>query len=631
MSILFLINPFISVLEIPLNTITKNNSLLGVYIAIILVMNLGFVLVSKKIIAILFYLTGATLQITALIQLGFSLPWIVASIGIIIVLSLFLFKLPKFADWKFILVLFVLIISLLSAIFGVLPFLKRQLPVEVSLGNGASWNVVTDIYVRSGKNLLLGTGSGTFPYDFALSRGREFNMVTLIQDVYFNSSYSTIYNIMSELGVIGLLVFLSFLAFGIGFIVILVKESSFWKKLIQGAPNLLHAITHIDRSLSIRRISDEFNETNDEQDRFYWEVIVVSCAWVTLTAAMFICYFEVSLWWLWWFLLLMFATGINLLALDVTLRKKIVSFSIQPPYSTAIYFASITILCSLAIGFVYGYNIYKAEIDYSRSMATDDAGKKEKLLVKAVDYRKNYAPYHLALSQVYMLKAASIARDDKTNNIELSQSLGQAISEAKTAAAIEPNSYKNWQNLATIYLNAAPIVDGASNWAIESFKKTIELSPSDYSSYVQLANSYILQNNYKDAEKNYISAINLKPDFLTTYSLLSDLYVKQEQYSKAIAIYEPIISKVTNDPDSSFKLGMLFFNRGGKDDYDKALLLFTRAVELRPIFSNAIFSLALVYEKKGDYKNALIYYRKVSELNPANKDLKLKIRSLENR
>lgn len=124
LTILFLIGPFISFLQIPLNTVTKNNSLLGVYIAIILILNLGFILVSNKIANTVFYLTGATLQIIMLLQLGFNLPWIVASIGIAMILSFFLFKLPKFADWKFILVLVVLISGILFSIFGAFSFLK---------------------------------------------------------------------------------------------------------------------------------------------------------------------------------------------------------------------------------------------------------------------------------------------------------------------------------------------------------------------------------------------------------------------------------------------------------------------------------------------------------------------------
>ncbi|MEK7644615.1 MAG: tetratricopeptide repeat protein [Patescibacteria group bacterium] len=629
--ILLALNFFIAyywpALGIPINPTTRNNSLLGVYLSLILVLNLGFMLSGARLSRVLYYLGGAILQIAVLIQLGFSLPWIVASIGLLLILWLFLFKIPKSADWKFITVIIVLIMAVVTAIFGVFSLLKRPLPVEISLGNGASWRIVTDTMIRNGKNLVIGTGAGTFPYDFARARGREFNLITIVQDVYFNSPYNTIYNIMAELGVLGLLIFLSFLSFGIGFVVILVRETGSWKEFVRGGYRLFEAIADIGKSRKLRPAITEFREASKDDDRFYWEVMVVSSAWITLTLAMFICFFEVSLWWLWWFLLSTLAAGINILGLDINIRKKVFSYNIQPPYSTAIYFAIIVSLCLLAVGFGYGLNVYRGETAYTKSIASNDLEKKQSLLKTAINGRDGYAPYHLALSQVYMLRAADSANADGGDG-ELSGYLGSAIAEAKLASNLEPANYKNWKNMATIYLNAAPIVDGATKWAIESFARTVSLSPSDYTAYSQLANAYILEGNIEEAEKNYLAAIQLKPDHLPSYALLSDLYSRSGRYDEAINIYEPIINIVSNDPDSAFRLGMLFYNRAGDGDYERARLLFARAVELRPDFSNAIFGLGMAYEKMEDYENALKYYQKVSILNPENKDLKSKIRNL---
>lgn len=613
---------------IPINPATRNNSLFGVFLALIAVLNLGLTLSSANFARTIFYLGGAALQIAALIQLGFNLPWLVISFGLLIILSFFLFKVPKFADWKFIVVISVLLAAILAAIFGIFSFLKRPLPVEISLGNVASWQITTDTLLRNGRNLVIGTGVGSFPYDFARARGKDFNLITIVQDVYFNSPYNSIYNLAAELGVLGLVIFFSFLAFGAGFVVILVRENGSWKEFARQGYRLFQSIARIGRIKSQRVATEEEDASGRDGDRFYWEVMVVSSAWLTLTFALFICFFEVSLWWLWWFLLLMLAAGINILGFNVTIRKKFFAFTIQPPYSTAIYFANIVALCLIAVGLGYGFKAYRGEIAYAKSLTTTDYEAKQAYLKAAIDGRSGFAPYHLALSQAHLSRAAESAKQDSTDAAELSRTLGQAISEAKLATTLEPANFKNWKNLATIYLNAAPVVEGAGRWAVETFLKTISLSPSDYTAYSQLANAYLLDGKREEAEKNYLTAISLKPDYLPNYALLADLYSGQGQFDKAINIYEPIINLVSNDPDSALRLGMLFYNRGGADDYEKARLVFARAVELRPDFSNAIFGLAMAYEKMEDYENALKYYQKVSILNPENKDLKAKIRSL---
>jgi tetratricopeptide (TPR) repeat protein len=51
-------------------------------------------------------------------------------------------------------------------------------------------------------------------------------------------------------------------------------------------------------------------------------------------------------------------------------------------------------------------------------------------------------------------------------------------------------------------------------------------------------------------------------------------------------------------------------------------------LELQPNYSNALYSIGLLYETRGDKATALKYYYKVKDLNPNNQDILNKIKSL---
>ena len=71
-----------------------------------------------------------------------------------------------------------------------------------------------------------------------------------------------------------------------------------------------------------------------------------------------------------------------------------------------------------------------------------------------------------------------------------------------------------------------------------------------------------------------------------------------------------------------YELGRLYYNQG---DISKAELCFTKAIEISPNYSNALYSLALIYQKQNKNKEALELFKKVLELNPDNEEVKQKI------
>ena len=206
--------------------------------------------------------------------------------------------------------------------------------------------------------------------------------------------------------------------------------------------------------------------------------------------------------------------------------------------------------------------------------------------------------------------------------------VAQAVNEARSATDISPASVAIWENLATMYENATLLVPEAGNWAIKSLDTAIALEPTNPVLYWRMGNNYAIANNLPKAIEYYQKAIDLKSDYVGAYVSLSAAYEANKDMDKAVETYGKIMSVAANNPEALFNYGRLLYNRNQTGDRDNAEKLWLQAVNIQPGYSNALYSLGLLYESRGDKDKALQYYYKVKDLNPDNKDITAKIKSL---
>src|SRR3989344_3565396 len=138
----------------------------------------------------------------------------------------------------------------------------------------------------------------------------------------------------------------------------------------------------------------------------------------------------------------------------------------------------------------------------------------------------------------------------------------------------------------------------------------------------------MLQNNIPKAIEYYQKSIDLKKDYVGAYVSLTAAYESNKELDKAIEIYRNLLPLGVNNSEILFNFGRLLYNRGTKNDKSDAEKLWLEAARIQPDYSNALYSLGLLYEMRGDRTKALEYYYKVKDLNPGNKDITAKIRSL---
>lgn len=132
--------------------------------------------------------------------------------------------------------------------------------------------------------------------------------------------------------------------------------------------------------------------------------------------------------------------------------------------------------------------------------------------------------------------------------------------------------------------------------------------------YNALANSYVENNRFDEAEKVYLQSVAVAPDFGATNSGLGYVYSKLGKHDEALKYFQRAIE--TNKPAVAadyFNLGSTYINLKKNDEAEKALL---KAIELEPLYVPAHYNLGWIYDGRGQKELAAKYYRKAAELEP---------------
>jgi tetratricopeptide (TPR) repeat protein len=120
----------------------------------------------------------------------------------------------------------------------------------------------------------------------------------------------------------------------------------------------------------------------------------------------------------------------------------------------------------------------------------------------------------------------------------------------------------------------------------------------------------------------------LKADYFGAYVGLSNAYEQTQKMDKAIEVYEKIVGQNQSDPETLYNYGRLLYNRNNTGDRDLVEKIWSKVISIQPNYSNALYSLGLLYETRGDQATALQYYYRVKDLNPDNQNILDKIKKM---
>lgn len=125
------------------------------------------------------------------------------------------------------------------------------------------------------------------------------------------------------------------------------------------------------------------------------------------------------------------------------------------------------------------------------------------------ELRRIYSQTNLGLAQSLSQKQ-DISEEDRQ---QISVLLQQAVREAKEAIANDQTSAVYWQNLATIYKTLIGSVEGAPDWALESYQQTATLDVADPLSRMEMGSLYFASGQYENADRLFEEVLLRKSDY----------------------------------------------------------------------------------------------------------------------
>jgi Flp pilus assembly protein TadD len=152
--------------------------------------------------------------------------------------------------------------------------------------------------------------------------------------------------------------------------------------------------------------------------------------------------------------------------------------------------------------------------------------------------------------------------------------------------------------------------------------------PKNVMSQNNIGNAYIALNDYDQAEKHYLKAIELNDQWYLPHLNLGVVFSKRGNINRAIAKFKKALSL---SPDTV----LIHMNLGGAyyilEDYENTLKSYDNALRLDPENPNIYNAIGAVYGTLGDYKKAVDYFNKTLYYDPNNINAKRNLSKVKTR
>ncbi len=536
---------------------------------------------------------------------GFTF-WPAAIVGIVIVLMFLLSKIIKISSANLVMPIATFLLLIILLVLGNFNIMTLNLPTEVSLSRGASWNIAKETLKDKP---ILGSGPSTFIYDFVKYKGRDFNASPL-WNVRFDNPSGYLFELAATVGGLGVLA---------AIIVLLVALSICFLTLIK-APR------HESQSILLALFSG-------------FITVVIFSLLFALSSSIILVSVLVSI----------LAVAVAVINYPEKFKDLNLSFRASPKYALALAAIFLSLSAGVVILFTLGVKMYLADYYAGQSLKTADINKKIEIINKAIILAPYQDVYYINLANNYMALANQEAQGGKNQTI-IENSLSLAIENGKKALEIAPNNVANSEAMALIYENASFYVRGALEWAEALYNKNAGLEPNNPTPFIRLALINMARANAEtapsekehyvnEAIKKYDLAIDKKGDLGAAFYGKAIAYETLNKIDEAIDQLKKAVLLTRDNIDYRFELGRLLFNRGvvpsklsqsateditageeqagdlsvtggqggaitKNDDVINAEQLFLSIVQTNPNHANALYSLALLYQKTGETANA---------------------------
>ena len=545
-----------------------------------------------------------------LVIADFLSAWIILIVGMVLLVGFILKqRILKNDVHKLILPIGLVIVSLMFVIFsfrGVMSIFPNFVlnsssgfALERSLTQSESWSVASKAATSNFKDALIGTGPGTYYYDYGkykpaiMSEGNLWSVIS-------NRSGNQVSEILATMGFLGFLSFLLVLA-------------------------TFFLVNFLSKD---KRTRSKQNRSNFASSFF---MVLLFC----LALMQFLHYQTLVLGFLFW-LFLGLGMGLKNNESIGEEKKSIVKrarFKLGERVELALILETVTIILSLVfiVACFFGGKFYLADVKYVQALNTPDLAQKVNLLRQGILLNPHQSRYQVVVSMVYFVKAQNEMSQLKTGDDQSAVlndlRLGRAF--AENAVLVAPVQASVWQSLADFYQSVATMSDSQEqfiNLAIEALDKGAELDPKNPKIYDDIGSLYLTLGQKDKAEEYFTKSLVQKKDYISANINLAFLLEDQDKRDEAISILEAILSINQNNPEILFQLGRLYYNDG---QIVRAITHFKRAITINANYSDVHYALGLAYEKQGKIQQAIEELQIVFQFNPGSQEVANKLQQLK--
>lgn len=248
------------------------------------------------------------------------------------------------------------------------------------------------------------------------------------------------------------------------------------------------------------------------------------------------------------------------------------------------FIGSVAFVVGLVLALVAGYftvNNYISNVYLGKALRTNDIDSSIDLLVKSANANSQDDRIYNILSQRIIAKLANDlqagpkkdeSREDYNGRIQ--NLMASAVNIALRATDVNPADAQNWFNRGFVYQNLTALIAGADQAAINMFNESLKRNPSDPQVYLNIGNVY-----------------------LTSADSIQRL--------------------IDNPPkEQAGKLDVNALRKQVEDNLSKAKENFEKAISLNNNLGQALYNLAVVYDRQGKVPEAIKQFEKLQAANP---------------
>ena len=180
--------------------------------------------------------------------------------------------------------------------------------------------------------------------------------------------------------------------------------------------------------------------------------------------------------------------------------------------------------------------------------------------------------------------------------------LDKSKQEYEKAIELAPLNVQAYEGLGRVWSRI-----GDMDQAISFYKKGLDIHSGNASIYNNLGNTYLIMGRLDDALHNYKKALEINPGFVEAKYNICLIKEKTGSSGDALDCYTRLIEK-DNHVEAMNNAGNILV---GKGNFDKAMELFKRALDIKPDYIDVLYNLGAVYLEKKEYGKALGYFERV--------------------